>query len=65
MIPGLARLAEAVHENGAKICLQLQHGGRRSCVESTAPSPIPFDKGHPTPRGADNRYTYIYWWMIS
>lgn len=50
MIPGLARLAEAVHENGAKICLQLQHGGRRSCVESTAPSPIPFDKGHPTPR---------------
>ena len=25
MIPGLARLAEAVHENGAKICLQLQH----------------------------------------
>ena len=50
MIPGLKRLADSVHENGAKICLQLQHGGRRSCVKSTAPSPIPFDKGCPAPR---------------
>src|SRR6056297_3306743 len=27
MIPGLRRLADIVHENGAKICFQLSHGG--------------------------------------
>ena len=39
-IPGLKKLADAVHEHGAKICLQLQHGGRRSMVKVMAPSPI-------------------------
>lgn len=39
-IPGLRKLADAVHEHGAKICLQLQHGGRRSMVRTMAPSAI-------------------------
>ncbi len=39
-IPGLKRLADAVHEHGAKVCLQLQHGGRRSIVRVMAPSAI-------------------------
>lgn len=50
MIPGLKKMADAVHEAGAKICLQLQHGGRRSIVEATAPSAIPMLKNGPTPR---------------
>ncbi|MGN1140052.1 MAG: FAD-dependent oxidoreductase [Oliverpabstia sp.] len=39
-IPGLKKLVDAVHEHGAKICLQLQHGGRRSMVKVMAPSAI-------------------------
>ena len=39
-IPGLKRLVDAVHEHGAKVCLQLQHGGRRSIVRVMAPSAI-------------------------
>lgn len=39
-IPGLKKLVDAVHAHGAKICLQLQHGGRRSMVRVMAPSPI-------------------------
>jgi len=50
MIPGLKKMADAVHENGSKICLQLQHGGRRSIVELTAPSPIPMDLKQAVPR---------------
>lgn len=50
MIPGLKKMVDAVHENGAKICLQLQHGGRRSIVELTAPSPIPMDLKQPVPQ---------------
>lgn len=50
MIPGLAKMADAVHKAGAKICLQIQHGGRRSIVEPTAPSPIPMLLGSETPR---------------
>lgn len=40
MIPGLKKMVDAVHEHGAKICLQLQHGGRRSMVKVMAPSAI-------------------------
>lgn len=40
VIPGLKRLTDAIHESGAKICLQLQHGGRRSIVKVMAPSSI-------------------------
>ena len=39
-IPGLKKLVDAVHAHGAKICLQLQHGGRRSMVRVMAPSAI-------------------------
>lgn len=39
-IPGLKKLVDAVHAHGAKICLQLQHGGRRSMVRVMAPSSI-------------------------
>lgn len=39
-IPGLKKLVDAVHEHGSKICLQLQHGGRRSMVRVMAPSAI-------------------------
>ena len=49
-IPGLRQLVDAVHARGAKIGLQLQHGGRRSIVERTAPSPIPMEAGQETPR---------------
>ena len=50
MIPGLKKMVDAVHENGAQICLQLQHGGRRSIVELTAPSPILMDLKQPVPQ---------------
>lgn len=50
MIPGLQRLVESVHKRDAKIALQLQHGGRRSIVELTAPSPMHMAAGQATPR---------------
>ncbi|MBV9562821.1 MAG: FAD-dependent oxidoreductase [Bradyrhizobium sp.] len=45
-IPGLRKLADAVHAEGAKIALQLAHGGRESVPDVSgsiplAPSPIP------------------------
>jgi len=46
-LPGLSELAASVHAHGAKIALQLQHGGRIAApffnngVESVAPSVIP------------------------
>lgn len=58
MIPGLAKMAAAVHEAGAKICLQIQHGGRRSIVEPTAPSPIPMLLGSDTPRAYTTEEVY-------
>lgn len=58
MIPGLMRLAKAVHKCGSKVCLQLQHGGRRSIVEVTAPSPIPMVQGAPTPRAYTTEEVY-------
>jgi len=44
-IPGLRRLARAVQKEGAKVCLQLHHGGRRGArrpagTKLVAPSPI-------------------------
>lgn len=50
VIEGHAKMVKAIHDAGAKVCLQLQHGGRRSVVELTAPSPIPMLLGEPTPR---------------
>lgn len=44
-IPGLARLAEALHAEGAAVLLQLNHGGRESVCDISgrvvAPSAIP------------------------
>lgn len=58
MIPGLERLAKAVHKEDTKICLQIQHGGRRSIVEPTAPSPIPMLKNSDTPRAYTTKEVY-------
>jgi 2,4-dienoyl-CoA reductase-like NADH-dependent reductase (Old Yellow Enzyme family)/thioredoxin reductase len=46
LIPGLRRLTDSVHQGGAKIILQIAHGGRRVHSDITgstpvAPSPIP------------------------
>lgn len=46
LIPGLKRLSDSVHKEGAKIFIQLAHGGRRVHSDITgtapvAPSPIP------------------------
>ncbi|AIS53025.1 NADH oxidase [Thermoanaerobacter kivui] len=46
LIPGLRELTEAVHKYGAKIAIQLYHGGRQTTSKVTgmqivAPSPIP------------------------
>lgn len=50
---GLAQIVKAVHEGGAKIGIQLNHGGRK-CeargVEIEAPSPIPYNEGGKLPR---------------
>ena len=49
-IPGLSRLAETIHQHGARAVLQLQHGGRgtKSSItgfQPVAPSPIPMPYG--------------------
>lgn len=49
MIPGLRRMVEEVHRRNTKIGLQLQHGGRRSIIKCTAPSPIPKALGQEVP----------------
>src|SRR3989442_12448017 len=44
MVPGLTRLAEAVHRHGGKLFAQLAHAGSQSRVvgnQPLAPSPIP------------------------
>ena len=45
-VPGMRRIAEAVHAAGARIAVQLNHGGRESIPEISgsvplAPSPVP------------------------
>jgi 2,4-dienoyl-CoA reductase-like NADH-dependent reductase (Old Yellow Enzyme family) len=53
MIPGLQTLAEAVHAEGGRIALQINHGGRQCGAEVTprtiAPSAAPTPEGR-TPR---------------
>ena len=49
-IPGLSRLAEIIHQHGARTVLQLQHGGRGAKssitgIQPVAPSPIPMPYG--------------------
>jgi 2,4-dienoyl-CoA reductase-like NADH-dependent reductase (Old Yellow Enzyme family)/thioredoxin reductase len=55
LIPGLRRLTDAVHAEGAKVSIQIAHGGRRcrstiSGTQPLAPSPIPCLGGE-VPRG--------------
>ena len=49
MIPGLKTLADTVHENGGRIALQINHGGRQCdevCTpETLAPSPVSAPSG--------------------
>jgi NADPH2 dehydrogenase len=52
-IPGLAAIVKAVHDNGAKIGIQLNHGGRKCEAEGMdveAPSAIPYDENFPMPK---------------
>ncbi len=52
-IPGLASIVKAVHENGAGIGIQINHGGRKCEAEGMdieAPSPIPYDENSKIPR---------------
>ncbi len=39
-IPGMARLVDAVHEAGAKIAIQINHGGRESVPEVSGSVPL-------------------------
>jgi 2,4-dienoyl-CoA reductase-like NADH-dependent reductase (Old Yellow Enzyme family) len=46
LIPGLKKLTDEVHRHGAKIAIQIYHGGRQAnalvtCEPLVAPSPIP------------------------
>lgn len=66
-IPGMNRLAEAVHKEGAKIFVQLQHPGRETSSEITgrqavAPSCIPSmlkGKGIPRELTVDEIHTLV------
>lgn len=52
-IPGLALIVKAVHENGAKIGIQINHGGRKceaAGMDIEAPSAIPYDEKSKIPR---------------
>ena len=48
----LSHLVSAIHDQGAKVGIQLNHAGRKCIVENElikAPSPIAFDEGSRTP----------------
>jgi 2,4-dienoyl-CoA reductase-like NADH-dependent reductase (Old Yellow Enzyme family)/thioredoxin reductase len=54
-IPGLRRFVDAVHENGARVALQLNHAGRVTSADiigrtPQAPSPVPRYPGTPPPQ---------------
>ena len=52
-IPGMKKLTDAVHANGAKIAVQLNHAGRKCTalgMDVEAPSAVPFDEDSVTPR---------------
>jgi 2,4-dienoyl-CoA reductase-like NADH-dependent reductase (Old Yellow Enzyme family) len=55
LIPSLEALTRAVHDQGGKVVMQINHGGRR-CAEDAivgeplAPSPVPQTRGGPRPR---------------
>jgi 2,4-dienoyl-CoA reductase-like NADH-dependent reductase (Old Yellow Enzyme family) len=41
LVPGLSKLAGAVHEEGGKVVLQIAHGGSQGMFESDAPQEAP------------------------
>lgn len=51
-IPALARIVEACHQHGAKVCIQIGHAGRKAVDTNVpvAPSAIPFNEKSKTPR---------------
>jgi NADPH2 dehydrogenase len=52
-IEGLARIATAIHEGGAKAGIQINHGGRKCEAEGVqieAPSPIAYDEAGRVPK---------------
>lgn len=52
-IEGLSKIVKAVHDAGAKIGLQINHGGRKceaAGVQIEAPSPIPYNEGAEPPK---------------
>ncbi len=51
-LPGLTRLAEQIHQHGAKAGIQLAHAGRKGRLKRdkiVAPSPLPFADGYDLP----------------
>jgi NADPH2 dehydrogenase len=52
-VAGLQRIVSAVHDNGGKIAIQLNHAGRKSEVpylDPVAPSAIPYSDQHRIPK---------------
>ena len=59
VIAGLKRLADAVHRQGSKIFLQINHAGRQTASATihekpVAPSPVYFSKTEETPRALED-----------
>jgi 2,4-dienoyl-CoA reductase-like NADH-dependent reductase (Old Yellow Enzyme family) len=55
LIPGLTRLVQAVHRQGAKIAVQINHGGSKVPADAelrlpVGPSPVPFPGSEIRPR---------------
>lgn len=55
LIPGLAKLAQAVHEQGARIAIQINHAGSKTPPDAArrlpvGPSPVPFPGSDVEPR---------------
>jgi 2,4-dienoyl-CoA reductase-like NADH-dependent reductase (Old Yellow Enzyme family) len=55
LLPDLESLAEAVHADGGRVVMQINHGGRESAANAivgtpVAPSPVPTSKGKERPR---------------
>jgi len=57
-IPGLKKLADAMHADGVPIGLQLQHGGRRSMIRLVSSSPIAMSKDQDTPYALTTEEVY-------
>lgn len=51
-VPALAKIVDAIHQQGAKVGIQIAHAGRKAedAKVPVAPSAIPFDENSKTPR---------------